>query len=306
MSVRVSSQVWGLDLPQNLKLLALALADWADDDGGGIHPSNHYVAWKVGVSERNVRRQMAKLVELGFVEVEAVHGFQLASGQWVKRLRLHPDRVPVLAPFRTPVTTSEPQEASVSEGPDNLSALGVQPAPSLPDPDRPDASALPAAQRPGDGVPPRPGAAAPQYVRDTLGEEIRKVSSPSAKRNFVWEGFSAVFGEPTGPAARKRRGKNVAEVAASLAASAAAPSVESWASVVEWPECADEVLRRAQAWPLHFEGATLTEEALAKHWDTLGRSPLRVGAAQVAAHSLEQARADRAARLAALDRGLPS
>lgn len=91
MSVKVMAQIWELDLPQPLKLLALALGDWADDGGGGIYPSMEYVAWKVGAHRRTVQRQMRTLERIGLVEHEGWH--RNKSGQSTRLLRLHTERV---------------------------------------------------------------------------------------------------------------------------------------------------------------------------------------------------------------------
>lgn len=75
-------------------------------------------------------------------------------------------------------------------------------------------------------------------------------------RNETWDALSAIFGEPTTRSAQKVRGK----VCASLRSARASPA---------------EIETRARRWPLHFDSATLTDLALEKHWDTLGRKPLR-------------------------------
>lgn len=99
MSVRMMGKVWELDLPQPLKLLALALADVADDDGGNLYPSKAYIARKVGAHPRTVQRQMADLEARGIVEVLRVRGHRLASGQWTRLLKLHPERGDKLPPL---------------------------------------------------------------------------------------------------------------------------------------------------------------------------------------------------------------
>jgi|GEM_PF-1285860 biotin operon repressor len=66
MSVKVMSAVWELDLPQNQKLVLLAFADHADDDGV-CYPSVGRIAWKTGVSERQVQRIVKKLRAAGLV-----------------------------------------------------------------------------------------------------------------------------------------------------------------------------------------------------------------------------------------------
>lgn len=61
MSVRVMSLVFEADLPPNEKILLLALADWADDDGGKIFPAQARMATKASVSDRTVRRLLGLL-----------------------------------------------------------------------------------------------------------------------------------------------------------------------------------------------------------------------------------------------------
>jgi DNA-binding transcriptional ArsR family regulator len=99
MSVRMMAKVWELDLPQPLKLLALALADVADDEGGNIYPSKAFIARKVGAHPRTIQRQMAELEERGIIKVERRRGHRLASGQWTRLLRLHPERGDKLPPL---------------------------------------------------------------------------------------------------------------------------------------------------------------------------------------------------------------
>lgn len=74
--------------------------------------------------------------------------------------------------------------------------------------------------------------------------------------NDIWDVLSEIFGEPTTRTAQKVRGK----VASSLRSAGANR---------------DEILKRAKTWPQHFDNATFTDLALEKHWDTLGRKPLR-------------------------------
>jgi hypothetical protein len=99
MSVRMMAKVWELDLPQPLKLLALALADSGNDDGDNIWPSRAYLAWKVGAHPKTVQRQLAELKARGIVEVVGKHGHKLRSGQWTWLLKLHPERGNVLLPL---------------------------------------------------------------------------------------------------------------------------------------------------------------------------------------------------------------
>jgi len=75
-------------------------------------------------------------------------------------------------------------------------------------------------------------------------------------RNEIWDALTHMFGEPATPSATKGRGK----VCSELKAAGASP---------------DEIMARGKNWPAHFDGATLTEHALVKHWHTLARKPLR-------------------------------
>jgi len=77
------------------------------------------------------------------------------------------------------------------------------------------------------------------------------------KTNPIWDSLTEVFGEAQTENARSLRGK----VCRSLSSAGATPQ---------------DVVKRAKAWPRHFEGATLTETALEKHWTALGRPPLRL------------------------------
>lgn len=76
--------------------------------------------------------------------------------------------------------------------------------------------------------------------------------------NEQWDALKTMFGEPTTRSAQKLRGQVCAEL---RSAGATGP----------------EILARGKRWPHHFENATLTETALLKHWDRLGRKPLRAG-----------------------------
>jgi hypothetical protein len=102
---------------------------------------------------------------------------------------------------------------------------------------------------------------------------------------MVWDAFVHLFGDPPNRSLQTRRGRNVNNVAEAIG-----PDARSS------PDVFAEIIRRAQMWPLHFEDATLTEEALAKHWVTLGRAPLRASKSQIRDIELQR---DRQARLAA-------
>jgi hypothetical protein len=75
MSLRAMSIVWESSLgPPSLKLAALALADWSNDEGGSLHPAMRSIAKKVGVSKSQAQRLVHTLVEMGLLSVIANAG----------------------------------------------------------------------------------------------------------------------------------------------------------------------------------------------------------------------------------------
>lgn len=64
MSVRVMSQVWGLDLPDSEMLIMLALADWSNDEGV-CWPSIAQLRAKTRKGERTIQGVIKSLVSKG-------------------------------------------------------------------------------------------------------------------------------------------------------------------------------------------------------------------------------------------------
>jgi DNA-binding transcriptional MocR family regulator len=96
----------------------------------------------------------------------------------------------------------------------------------------------------------------PAAQNENQPERKNTLAATPRKRNKIWDALTYVFGEPTTKTATQVRGK----VCASLTQAGATP---------------DQVVARASAWPAHFDSAVMTDLALEKHWDTLGRRPLR-------------------------------
>lgn len=67
MSVKIMSQIWELDIDHSEMIVLLAMADHADDDGQNCYPSNSYLAWKTGYSDRQVRRVLRTLESIGII-----------------------------------------------------------------------------------------------------------------------------------------------------------------------------------------------------------------------------------------------
>jgi hypothetical protein len=70
MSIRLMTAVWEQDIPLRPKMLLLALADWADDEGGGIYPSLATAGRKSQMSDRTVRRWIARFLDMGVLTAE--------------------------------------------------------------------------------------------------------------------------------------------------------------------------------------------------------------------------------------------
>ena len=68
LSVKLMSVVWELDLPPSEKLVLLALADQANDEGRQCWPSLANIARRSGQNERTVRRALRSLEEKGHLE----------------------------------------------------------------------------------------------------------------------------------------------------------------------------------------------------------------------------------------------
>ena len=100
MSIKVMAAVWESDLPTDEKFVALALADWADDTGGSIFPSQARLGWKVGKSDRAARYTITKLLERG---VLAVIG---GGNGTVIHYRMILSALPSRMPFSTPEDSS--------------------------------------------------------------------------------------------------------------------------------------------------------------------------------------------------------
>lgn len=68
------TEVWKTDLAPHLKYVAIAMADYAHDDGTEARPAQATLATKTGLSERQVRRTLSDLVNLGVLRVQRPAG----------------------------------------------------------------------------------------------------------------------------------------------------------------------------------------------------------------------------------------
>lgn len=98
--------VWASTLAGPEKLVALALADWANDDGGSIRPSIATVAKKTSSSESQARRTIRKLETSGILSIEAnPNGGAPGS---TRHYRMHVDRLPTTGTDATPRMDATP------------------------------------------------------------------------------------------------------------------------------------------------------------------------------------------------------
>lgn len=70
MSLRVMSLVWeNFKRGGSEKLALLAMADWCNDQGGSLRPSMRAIAAKIGVSEKQARVVIHRLIDGGYLTV---------------------------------------------------------------------------------------------------------------------------------------------------------------------------------------------------------------------------------------------
>jgi len=82
MSIRVMTWAFDQQIPGNLKIVLLALADNAND-GGYCWPSQDVIAHKASVSVRNLRRLLNDLESRGLIRIDARRrqdGYKAANG----------------------------------------------------------------------------------------------------------------------------------------------------------------------------------------------------------------------------------
>lgn len=69
MSIQLMTLVRKSALPTNTKFVLMALADWADDNGGNCYPSIYELSEYMTCSERTVQRLLRELEEGGWIAV---------------------------------------------------------------------------------------------------------------------------------------------------------------------------------------------------------------------------------------------
>lgn len=74
MSVKKMSEVWELHIDHARAWVLMSLADHAEHDGTGVHPSVRLTAWKTGYNERQVQRIMKWLRDTNVLIPIKPHG----------------------------------------------------------------------------------------------------------------------------------------------------------------------------------------------------------------------------------------
>lgn len=286
MSIRQQAPIWYSGLSPYQKLVALALADWADD-AGRCYPKIRTIADKIGYSPRSVERHIAAMIDIGYITILVP-----ARRHRPPTYQLHPDRIPTgpAAP-KPPADTRQPDTPTVADThvadtrqprPDNLSPL--------PDQDPTSASPLPAS-RPDTGVTPNGHTTVQEIHQEVLPAEagtptrIVDESPPAKPRNPLWDAITDLLGPPS-QSQTKLQGALVAE----LADKGVTP---------------DEVRRIGGRIAAAWGPAKLTLGSLRKHWTRFAdTNPLaHVTDADRDRFTAEQARQARRARLRQIEGG---
>lgn len=106
MSIIQMAMVWRYRLPFNQAWVLMALADHADDDGTNCYPAVAYVAWKTGYSDRQVRRVIKELRDIGaLIPIEEGRGPGRPT-----HYQVHMTDLPVKEPYRRPTKYLSPAD----------------------------------------------------------------------------------------------------------------------------------------------------------------------------------------------------
>lgn len=109
MSIKIMNLVWDSDLSRDKKYICVALADWANDDGGNIYPAIKRIAWKTGYSETQVRAIINSLVGEGIITRQGISKLN------TNLLQIEIDALPERPPYRSPLMGRPKKVASVSD-----------------------------------------------------------------------------------------------------------------------------------------------------------------------------------------------
>lgn len=234
------------------------------------------IAAEAEVSERTVRTILTSFEGEGLISRLRRH--RKDGTRTSDRILIYEDEVRAL-----PEALSASQPEGVAGGGQATTGNSEQGLPATDD--RPTGKAV-AAQEPSEDPSVEPS---DSDLLPTVVDHAAEPKNSGRPRDEIWDTLEAVFEPVTNTNTRGRRNKAVKL----LRESGATP---------------DEIRFRVSAWPLHFPNATLTDIALANHWDELGRQPARASEADSSEIELARRRQQRrrqAEELEAERRGLP-
>jgi hypothetical protein len=281
MSVKMMAAVWELDLPRTRKLVLLAVADHASDDGFA-YPSVARLAWKCGYSERSIQRELRELekAELLFVVREG-GGRGKATTYCVQ-----PEKGDKLAPFQPkssrPKTVTSEDETVTSEDEtvtpttgNGDKAMAPQPSVTVGEPSEP--SAAPSRCHVDECPLRSPCWAHEERAGWDLRDELvarRWVDPKGRKRDLIWEALALVTGiRDLDACPRSELGR----------VNAAAKELRDLGGVMP-----SDVIGRAAEYKDRWPTMELTPQALTANWHRLSRP--RPGSVRAALDALRAAR----------------
>ncbi len=171
MSVKVMAQVWDSPLPPNQRLVLLAYADHANDDGTSVYPGESRMVTKTGYSAGNIRKITAALIRDGWL-------YQVAAGRRGQRAAFTVNVRKLLG------AQDDTQTVGIGYPNDEVRVSESSLKPLLGD------------------TPNHHITTSEPSVRGEL--VITTTDKPPRKRDYLWEVFTRVHGEP---ATRSERGK---------------------------------------------------------------------------------------------------
>jgi len=264
MSVRVQADVWQTALPPNQRLVLLAYADHANDDGESIYPGEQIMRDKTSYSATSIRRITAELIDAQVL-------IRTAEGHKGQRANFRIDMA-VLGTLVDDATKARNLRALTDR--DTATTKAPNMGAFEPKASHQRTQSLP----PADPKPPAGGTPNHQEPSLTTREEL---AAKPRKQNRSWDFLTDpdTFSMPSTTKAQQALvGKLAREMNAVLDHNAV-PDASRHAALAQ----------AAALWPLHFESATLTPQAFSKHLNQLLRPPLRgvTATTDAARHAIE-------------------
>lgn len=184
MSIHVLNLVWRTDMPPNKKLMLLAYADGAQDDGSEIWPGRDKLCLKTGYSARSVERLTEELVQDGYL-------VRVTRGRKGRRASF---RIPLDVLGEQPFIPTVCQDGTLNNGsrvPSATSQRATHGTPSVLEPSSLRTTSLRSVVRAADSVPP-----ATPYEN----------GHRSKLKDAAWDTLAELFGQPA-PQHRKAFGR---------------------------------------------------------------------------------------------------